>query len=84
MFVRANVQPRATVPMADGSSFLPFWEGFGVVDLQVDDDSVQITLESGSQPARCGGCPQVVRTIHEYCQRRIRDLPMLGKAWCCR
>lgn len=30
--------------MADGSCFLPFWEGFGVVDLRVDDDSAQITL----------------------------------------
>lgn len=67
--------------MADGSCFLPFWEGFRVVDLRVDDDSVQITLEPDPrQPARCGACQQVGQAVHEYCRRRIRDLPMLGKA----
>ncbi|WVM94485.1 transposase family protein [Halopseudomonas pachastrellae] len=28
----------------------------------------------------CSGCHQPNTTIHEYCQRSIRDLPILGRA----
>ncbi len=67
--------------MSDHKACLPFWEGFVVTDLQVDPDRVRITLEADpSQPLRCGGCQRFGLPVHEHCQRRLRDLPMLGKA----
>jgi transposase len=67
--------------MSDGKACLPFWEGFHVADLQVGPDLVQITLTADpSQPLRCGGCRRPGLAIHEHCPRRLRDLPMLGKA----
>lgn len=67
--------------MADGSACLPFWEGFHVVDLQVDPNTVHITLVADpAQPPQCGGCGRSDVAVHEYCRRRIRDLPMVGKA----
>ena len=67
--------------MSDGKACLPFWEGFHVTDLQVGPDLVQITLEATLvQPLLCGGCQRAGLSVHEYCCRRIRDLPMLGKA----
>lgn len=67
--------------MSDGKACLPFWEGFHVSDLQVGTDLVEITLQSdGAQLLRCSGCQRPGLSVHEYCRRRIRDLPMLGKA----
>lgn len=67
--------------MTNGSACLPFWEGFQVVDLQVDPDTVHITLVADpAQPPQCSGCKRSDAAIHEYCQRHIRDLPMVGKA----
>ena len=66
--------------MSDGKACLPFWEGFHVVDLTVGPDLVQITLGANpAQPLLCGGCRRAGLPVHEYCHRRIRDLPMLGK-----
>lgn len=67
--------------MSDGKACLPFWEGFHVVDLQVDAETAHITLEPepASSPS-CSGCGRRDLPVHEYCRRRIRDLPMLGKA----
>ena len=67
--------------MLDVKACLPFWEGFHVSDLQVGPDLVQITLVANSaRPLLCGGCQRPGLPVHEYCRRRIRDLPMLGKA----
>jgi transposase len=67
--------------MSDGKACLPFWEGFQVSDLQVGPDLVQITLQANTaQPLLCGDCQRPGLPVHEYCRRRIRDLPMLGKA----
>ncbi len=67
--------------MSDDKASLPFWEGFHVSDLQVGPDLVQITLQANmAQPLLCGGCQRPGLPVHEYCRRRIRDLPMLGKA----
>lgn len=67
--------------MSEGKVYLPFWEGFRVVDLHSSATTVHITLEPlCSARARCGHCDRVDVPVHEYCSRRIRDLPMLGKA----
>lgn len=67
--------------MSDGKACLPFWEGFRVSDLQVGPDLVQITLQADpARPLLCSGCQRQGLSVHEYCRRRIRDLPMLGKA----
>jgi len=67
--------------MSDGKACLPFWEGFHVVDLQVGTDTVHVTLEPDpASSVSCGGCQRGDLPVHEYCRRRIRDLPMLGKA----
>lgn len=66
--------------MSDDKSCLPFWEGFQVVDLDAGPDLVQITLQADpAQALRCGGCQRTGLPVHEYCRRRIRDLPMLGR-----
>lgn len=66
--------------MSDDRACLPFWEGFEVSDLHVGPDKVQITLvPTKDQPLRCSGCGSTGLPVHEYGQRRIRDLPMLGK-----
>ena len=66
--------------MSDGKAYLPFWEGFHVVDLQASPGVVVITLDADPEQAlRCGGCQRTGLPVHEYCQRRIRDLPMLGR-----
>lgn len=67
--------------MPDLRACLPFWEGFHVCDLQVGPDLVQITLQADpAQPLLCSGCQRRGFPVHEHCRRRLRDLPMLGKA----
>lgn len=67
--------------MSDDKSCLPFWEGFHVVDLDAGPDLVQITLDADPvRSLRCSGCQRSGLPVHEYCHRRIRDLPMLGRA----
>lgn len=66
--------------MSDDKSCLPFWEGFHVVDLDAGPALVQITLTADpGQSLRCSGCQRSGLPVHEYCRRRIRDLPMLGR-----
>ncbi|MEW9879078.1 transposase family protein [Pseudomonas putida] len=63
------------------NTFLPFWEGFSVIAIRPDGDDLLIDLIL--QPTRfptCSGCRQPSTAIHEYCQRFIRDLPILGRA----
>ena len=51
-----------------------------MVELDAGPDLVQITLAAdSSQPLRCSGCQRAGLPVHEYCRRRIRDLPMLGR-----
>lgn len=67
--------------MQDINTFLPFWEGFSVVAIRPDGDDLLIDLIP--QPTRfptCSGCHHPSSTIHEYCPRTIRDLPILGRA----
>jgi len=67
--------------MPDVNACLPFWEGFHVSDVQVGPDLVQITLAANpAQPLLCSGCQHPGLPVHEYCRRRIRDLPIVGKA----
>lgn len=66
--------------MHDINTFLPFWEGFSIIAIKPDGDALQIDLipQPGCFPT-CGGCNKPSTTIHEYCQRVIRDLPILGR-----
>ncbi|MEB6588537.1 MULTISPECIES: ISL3 family transposase [Pseudomonas] len=67
--------------MHDINTFLPFWEGFSVIAIRPDGDDLLIDLIP--QPTRfptCSGCHRPSTTTHEYCQRSIRDLPILGRA----
>ena len=67
--------------MHDINTFLPFWEGFSVIAIRPDGDGLLIDLVP--QPTRfptCSGCHKPSTTIHEYCQRTIRDLPILGRS----
>ena len=65
--------------MRDINTFLPFWEGFSVVAIKPDGDVLQIDLISqATRFPTCSGCNQPSKTTHEYCQRPIRDLPILG------
>ncbi len=67
--------------MHDINTFLPFWEGFSVTAIRPDGDDLLINVIP--QPTRFptgSGCNQPSTSIHEYCQRSIRDLPILGRA----
>ena len=51
-----------------------------MVDLDAGPELVQITLAADlAQPLQCSGCLRTGLPVHEYCRRRIRDLPMLGR-----
>ena len=65
--------------MHDINTFLPFWEGFSVIAIKPDGDALQIHLiPQYDRFPTCGGCNKPSTTIHEYSQRVIRDLPILG------
>lgn len=66
--------------MSEDTGWLPFWEGFRVVDLVVGEHAVQIWLEPDTQAPRCGRCLLPVTGVHERISRQVRDLPMLGHA----
>lgn len=52
-----------------------------MVDLRVDTETVHITLAPDlASGLSCSGCERPDLPVHEYCRRRIRDLPMLGRA----
>lgn len=59
---------------------LPFWQGFRVTQLCVQDNAVHVELQPRSLRAlRCGECSGPARGIHEQVLRRVRDLPMIGR-----
>jgi len=65
----------------DVNTFLPFWEGFSVIGIRPDGEALLIDLiPNPSRFPTCSGCHQPSTTIHEYCQRSIRDLPILGRS----
>ena len=67
--------------MRDINTFLPFWEGFSVVTIKPDGDTLQIDLTPhATRFPSCGGCQKPCSTTHEYCERTVRDLPILGRA----
>ncbi|WP_046486551.1 ISL3 family transposase, partial [Pseudomonas veronii] len=67
--------------MRDINTFLPFWEGFSVVAIKPDGDALQIDLiPQATRFPTCGGCQKLCSTTHEYCDRVVRDLPILGRA----
>lgn len=66
--------------MGEDKGCLPFWQGFRVVGLQVDEQVVRVQLHpSDLTDLRCGRCGQVTEGVHERVGRSIRDLPMLGR-----
>ena len=67
--------------MHKDTSWLPFWEGFRVVELKLQAQEVHIRLEVDStQALQCGRCRKGCEQVHEWLHRRVRDLPMLGYA----
>jgi transposase len=66
--------------MREDKGCLPFWQGFRVGDLQVDEQVVRVELHPEDLDSLyCGGCGQAAQGVHEQVLRRIRDLPMLGR-----
>ncbi len=67
--------------MRDINTFLPFWEGSSVVTIKPDGDALQIDLvPHATRFPSCSGCQKTCSTTHEYCERTVRDLPILGRA----
>ncbi|MDH4567079.1 ISL3 family transposase [Pseudomonas sp. BN414] len=66
--------------MPNATAFPPLWERFSVVSINSETDTLQIELRPDPRRVpRCGGCQQPSPAVHEYCTRRIRDLPILGR-----
>lgn len=66
--------------MQEDKACLPFWEGFRVADLKVEDAVVRVHLHPNDlHGLHCGRCGQPASGLHERVQRSIRDLPMLGR-----
>lgn len=68
--------------MPNATAFPPFWEGFSVVSIESDTDADSLRIELEPDPwhlPRCGNCQQPCSSVHEYCTRQIRDLPILGR-----
>ncbi|MGZ0706702.1 ISL3 family transposase [Pseudomonas piscis] len=66
--------------MRDINTFLPFWEGFSVVAIKPEGGALQIDLVPlNTRFPICSGCNEPSTTTHEYCQRFIQDLPILGQ-----
>lgn len=67
--------------MRDINIFLPFGEGFSVVTIKPDGDALQIDLiPHATRFPSCSSCQKPCSTTHEYCERTVRDLPILGRA----
>lgn len=66
--------------MREDKGCLPFWQGFRVTDLQVEERAVRVDLHPVDLNSLCcGGCGQAAQGVHERVPRLIRDLPMLGR-----
>lgn len=66
--------------MSEDKGCLPFWQGFRVTDLDVQEQVVTVQLHPEDlQGLRCGQCGRPAAGLHERVRRRIRDLPMLGR-----
>lgn len=66
--------------MPNATAFPPFWEGFSIVAIDAEAETLQVELKPAPlQVPRCGDCRQPCAAVHEYCIRHIRDLPMLGR-----
>lgn len=67
--------------MHKDTSWLPFWEGFRVVELKLQAQEVRVQLEAqATHSMQCGNCRRACDQVHERLHRRVRDLPMLGYA----
>uniref|UniRef100_UPI00396A1BFE helix-turn-helix domain-containing protein n=1 Tax=Pseudomonas lactis TaxID=1615674 RepID=UPI00396A1BFE len=66
--------------MHDINTFLPFWEGFSVVTIRPDGRRDSDRPDSPRHPfPSCSGGPKLCSTTPEYCERTVRDLPILGR-----
>ena len=67
--------------MRDINTFLPSWEGFSIATIKPDGDVLQIDLVPHAiRFLSCGGGQKPCSTTHDYCERTVRDLPILGRA----
>lgn len=64
--------------MSDHTDWLPFWQDFRLLDLQIFDDRVCVVLAPDRARLACGICAKPCRQVHERVRRSVRDLPMLG------
>ncbi|WP_371365453.1 transposase family protein [Pseudomonas sp. QL9] len=66
--------------MPNATVLPPFGEGYSVVSMDSEADTLRIELEPDRwHLPRCGSCQQPRSSTHEYCTRCIRDLPILGR-----
>src|SRR5690606_3910302 len=64
--------------MSDHTDWLPFWQDFRILDLQVFDERVCVFLAPDRARLTCGICGNPCRQVHERVRRSVRDLLMLG------
>lgn len=65
--------------MHDHTDWLPFWQDFRVLKMQILEGHVYISLAPEDlSRITCGTCSRPCRQVHEHVRRRVRDLPILG------
>ena len=55
------------------------WPGFYVADSYIQADTAQLRLLPDRAQLRCGSCLTRVNSVHEYTERKVRDLPLVGR-----
>lgn len=96
MFVE-NADLGGSLPMDEGMARLGGWKGCKVGTVErfeagVKGSRPEVWIEllgQGDGPRRCSGCGDFVRSVHDWTEREIRDLPILDAdtvlhLWRCR
>ena len=53
--------------------------GFRVTDSRIANDSAWLRLEPVRQLLRCGQCLGLADSVHDHCERSVRELPLAGR-----
>ena len=65
--------------MHEDTRWIDLWPGFRVTDSRITNDSAWLRLEPVRQLLRCGRCLGLADSVHDHCERSVRELPLAGR-----